>query len=310
MPAAPKKRSRFTQHHFPNGRYRQRSFRPNARATKMKKRSRFEVYMQLPNRPNRPSPNLPTRRPKGPPTGPSAVTAPSAGQQRGEQRTAGNPGDRPLDPPMDRTTSPQRADCVRLPPTSAVPKSSALPKSSAVPKSSAALTARAKAPASAVRGTPSVEAAGPPVKAGAPARIRPAAHPRKATVFMNGIMAVILACSALSAGDAAPSAGDRVPLVGDRPPSARTAPARLHADRPVRMGGPTSTNGVDPQYRSSITRQNVACNQPAHTSFFTGAKMADPPRPRIRTVSAAARSEHQETQRDGLKATIGSGPVH
>jgi len=38
----------------------------------------------------------------------------------------------------------------------------------------------------------------------------------------------------------------------------------------------------DPQYRLSIAWQNVAYNQPPHTSFYIGDDMAKPPRPRIR----------------------------
>lgn len=39
----------------------------------------------------------------------------------------------------------------------------------------------------------------------------------------------------------------------------------------------------DPQYRLSIAWQNVAYNQPPHTSFFFGDGMAKPPRPNITT---------------------------
>ncbi len=39
----------------------------------------------------------------------------------------------------------------------------------------------------------------------------------------------------------------------------------------------------DPQYRLSIAWQNVAYNQPPHTSFYFGAGMSQPPRPRIVT---------------------------
>jgi len=42
----------------------------------------------------------------------------------------------------------------------------------------------------------------------------------------------------------------------------------------------------DPQYRLSIAWQNVAYNQPPHTSFYMGAGMAKPPRPSIVPVSA------------------------
>jgi rhamnogalacturonan endolyase len=41
----------------------------------------------------------------------------------------------------------------------------------------------------------------------------------------------------------------------------------------------------DPQYRLSIAWQNVAYNQPPHTSFFVGAGMANPPKPRITLVT-------------------------
>lgn len=40
----------------------------------------------------------------------------------------------------------------------------------------------------------------------------------------------------------------------------------------------------DPQYRLSIAWQNVAYNQPPHTSFFFGDGMAKPPRPNITTI--------------------------
>jgi rhamnogalacturonan endolyase len=40
----------------------------------------------------------------------------------------------------------------------------------------------------------------------------------------------------------------------------------------------------DPQYRLSIAWQNVGYNQPPHTSFSIGPKMADPPVPHIRLV--------------------------
>lgn len=39
----------------------------------------------------------------------------------------------------------------------------------------------------------------------------------------------------------------------------------------------------DPQYRLSIAWQNVAYNQPPHTSFYFGAGISQPPRPRITT---------------------------
>ncbi|MDQ3812408.1 MAG: rhamnogalacturonan lyase [Armatimonadota bacterium] len=41
----------------------------------------------------------------------------------------------------------------------------------------------------------------------------------------------------------------------------------------------------DPQYRLSIAWQNVAYNQPPHTSFYIGPDMAKPPRPKI-TITA------------------------
>lgn len=37
----------------------------------------------------------------------------------------------------------------------------------------------------------------------------------------------------------------------------------------------------DPQYRMSIAWQNVAYNQPPHTSYFLGHGMKQPPMPRI-----------------------------
>ncbi|HEY8561951.1 MAG TPA: rhamnogalacturonan lyase [Pyrinomonadaceae bacterium] len=40
----------------------------------------------------------------------------------------------------------------------------------------------------------------------------------------------------------------------------------------------------DPQYRLSIAWQNVAYNQPPHTSFFIGEGMTKPPRPSIKVV--------------------------
>ncbi len=86
MPAAPKKRSRFTQRQFPNGRPRQRGFRLNARARKMKKRSHFEVYTQLPNQPSRarPIPEVPSnKRPQpSPPTRQTDAPIPHAHSAR------------------------------------------------------------------------------------------------------------------------------------------------------------------------------------------------------------------------------------
>jgi rhamnogalacturonan endolyase len=46
----------------------------------------------------------------------------------------------------------------------------------------------------------------------------------------------------------------------------------------------------DPQYRLSIAWQNVAYNQPPHTSFFIGEGMAKPPRPAITTQRQIRRS--------------------
>jgi rhamnogalacturonan endolyase len=40
----------------------------------------------------------------------------------------------------------------------------------------------------------------------------------------------------------------------------------------------------DPQYRLSIAWQNVAYNQPPHTSFFMGEGMAKPPKPNIMLI--------------------------
>jgi rhamnogalacturonan endolyase len=37
----------------------------------------------------------------------------------------------------------------------------------------------------------------------------------------------------------------------------------------------------DPQYRLSIVWQNVAYNQPPHTSFFMGEGMKEPAKPNI-----------------------------
>jgi len=45
----------------------------------------------------------------------------------------------------------------------------------------------------------------------------------------------------------------------------------------------------DPQYRLSVAWQNVAYNQPPHTSFFMGEGMANPPRPVITTPTMKAR---------------------
>jgi rhamnogalacturonan endolyase len=45
----------------------------------------------------------------------------------------------------------------------------------------------------------------------------------------------------------------------------------------------------DPQYRLSVAWQNVAYNQPPHTSFFMGEGMAKPPRPMITTPTKKAR---------------------
>jgi rhamnogalacturonan endolyase len=47
----------------------------------------------------------------------------------------------------------------------------------------------------------------------------------------------------------------------------------------------------DPQYRLSIAWQNVAYNQPPHTSFFVGEGMKEPPRPNITAVGALRASQ-------------------
>jgi len=44
----------------------------------------------------------------------------------------------------------------------------------------------------------------------------------------------------------------------------------------------------DPVYRLGIAWQNVAYNQPPHTSFFIGAGMAEPPKPNIYLVRNSA----------------------
>src|SRR6185295_7419573 len=45
----------------------------------------------------------------------------------------------------------------------------------------------------------------------------------------------------------------------------------------------------DPQYRLSIAWQNVAYNQPPHTSFYIGDDMKPPPRPNITTETRGRR---------------------
>ena len=45
----------------------------------------------------------------------------------------------------------------------------------------------------------------------------------------------------------------------------------------------------DPQYRLSIAWQNVAYNQPPHTSFYIGDDMKPPPRPNITTIRAGGK---------------------
>lgn len=47
----------------------------------------------------------------------------------------------------------------------------------------------------------------------------------------------------------------------------------------------------DPQYRLSIAWQNVAYNQPPHTSFYIGPGMKDPPKPGIKTVIYKAKKK-------------------
>ena len=47
----------------------------------------------------------------------------------------------------------------------------------------------------------------------------------------------------------------------------------------------------DPQYRLSIAWQNVAYNQPPHTSFYIGPEMKDPPKPGIKTVIYKAKKK-------------------
>jgi rhamnogalacturonan endolyase len=44
----------------------------------------------------------------------------------------------------------------------------------------------------------------------------------------------------------------------------------------------------DPQYRATISWQNVAYNQPPHPSFHIGAGMAAPPTPDIRVLARGA----------------------
>lgn len=45
----------------------------------------------------------------------------------------------------------------------------------------------------------------------------------------------------------------------------------------------------DPQYRLSIAWQNVAYNQPPHTSFYIGPKMKNPPKPNITLIKYKAK---------------------
>jgi rhamnogalacturonan endolyase len=44
----------------------------------------------------------------------------------------------------------------------------------------------------------------------------------------------------------------------------------------------------DPQYRSAISWQNVAYNQPPHPSFHIGSGMQAPPTPDIRAIPRLA----------------------
>ncbi|HEX8072680.1 MAG TPA: rhamnogalacturonan lyase [Pyrinomonadaceae bacterium] len=53
----------------------------------------------------------------------------------------------------------------------------------------------------------------------------------------------------------------------------------------------------DPQYRLSVAWQNVAYNQPPHTSFFVGAGMKPPPRPNIVPVRSSKPRAEVEGER-------------
>jgi rhamnogalacturonan endolyase len=48
----------------------------------------------------------------------------------------------------------------------------------------------------------------------------------------------------------------------------------------------------DPQYRLSIVWQNVAYNQPPHTSFYIGEGMAAPPAPAISIITPNRKNDH------------------
>jgi hypothetical protein len=59
--------------------------------------------------------------------------------------------------------------------------------------------------------------------------------------------------------------------------------------RRIDCAAPDGTLMHDAQYRLSVAWQNVAYNQPPHTSFFMGEGMAKPPRPAIVTPTKKAR---------------------
>lgn len=50
----------------------------------------------------------------------------------------------------------------------------------------------------------------------------------------------------------------------------------------------------DPQYRLSIAWQNVAYNQPPHTSFYLGDGMAKPPSPKIVLVGVKHKARNKQ----------------
>jgi rhamnogalacturonan endolyase len=45
----------------------------------------------------------------------------------------------------------------------------------------------------------------------------------------------------------------------------------------------------NPQYRLSVAWQNVAYNQPPHTSFYLGQGMQMPPKPNIQIIKSNAK---------------------
>jgi lysophospholipase L1-like esterase len=66
----------------------------------------------------------------------------------------------------------------------------------------------------------------------------------------------------------------------------------------------------DPEYRLSIAWQNVAYNQPPHTSFYLGQGMKPPPKPNIKLVQpASAKADAEALPKADAKANAEAAPA-